>query len=91
MNDADETYSPMTVAEFDALLLASVERRAAENARMREETHLLQALLERKQHLVVRLETTFAELQAEQDAINAEVRRLLTPEERCSFAGHAAS
>ena len=89
MENATETPA-MTAAEFDARLLASVERRAAENAQVRAETRALQTLLERKQRLVAHLEATLAEMQAEQETINAEVRRLLTPDEQRAFAGQLA-
>lgn len=90
MSDAPEPPM-MTAAEFDARLLANTERRATENEKARQETQLLQSLLERKQRLVTRLEATLAELQAEQETINTEVRRLLTPEEQRHFAGHSAT
>ena len=89
MNNIAEA-SPTTAAAFDTRLLESVERRTAENAQVRAETRALQTLLERKQRLVAHLEVTLAEMQAEQEMINAEVRRLLTPDEQRAFAGYVA-
>ena len=89
MNDTAETPA-MTAAAFDARLLESVERRTAENAQVRAETRTLQSLLERKQRLVAHLEAALAEMQAEQETINAEVSRLLTPDEQRAFAGQFA-
>ena len=54
----------MTAAEFDEHILAANARIATKNAQMREGTHALQALVQRKQALVVRLEETLAELKA---------------------------
>jgi anti-sigma-K factor RskA len=87
MQTEDEVILPtMTAAEFDQRIVAANERRAVENAKMRQETHALEQLIERKLRLVARLEATLAEMQAEQETINAEVRRLLTPEEQAIFA-----
>jgi uncharacterized protein YlxW (UPF0749 family) len=86
-NEDEEMILPtMTADEFDKRIVAANERRASENAKMREETRALQELVERKLRLVARLEATLAEMQAEQETINAEVRRLLTPEEQAVFA-----
>lgn len=78
----------MTAAEFDASLLANLERVAAKNEQIRAQTRTLRDLLERKQRLAARLETTLTEMITEQETINIEISRLLTSEEQRTFAGH---
>lgn len=77
----------MTVSEFDARIRSSNERLTVENEQVRVETRALVTLLERKQRLVARLETTLAEFKTEQEMINAELRRLLTLEEQILVMG----
>ncbi len=78
----------MTAAEFDASLLANLERVAARNEQIRAQTRTLRDLLERKQRLAARLETTLTKMITEQETINIEISRLLTSEEQRTFAGH---
>jgi hypothetical protein len=89
-DDAEFIPTQLTAAELDARLDKASDRRAAESARIREETRVLQTLLERKRRLAARMQATLAELQAEQETINAEVRRLLTPEEQTLFQRNAS-
>jgi hypothetical protein len=89
MENDDEEFvsSRLTVAELDARIEADTERRARQSEIFRAENRALEALIERKRHLNTRLEATLAELRAEQGAIDAEVRRLLTPEEVAQVTG----
>lgn len=84
--DAEFVPTPLTAAELDARILAASERRTEVNAKVRAETRDLLALVERKRRLIARSEQILVELQEEQEAIHAEVKRLLTPEEQVNFA-----
>lgn len=71
----------MTIAEFDARLEQANERIRQETQGLKEQNYVLRELLERRRRFAERLAQTLAELEAEQEAMDAEIRRLLSPEE----------
>lgn len=81
MDSEDYIPSKMTAAEFDALLIAAGDRLGSETEELKRRNAVLRQLLEEKRRFAVRLEQTLNELQAEQERIDEEVRRLLSPDE----------
>lgn len=91
INDDEEvTLATMTVAEFDERIHAANERLAAEAEAMREQNKILHGLVAQYRDYLARLEITLGELQAERERMDAEVRRLLSPEEQATLRLTAA-
>ena len=71
----------MAVPEFDAQLEQANERIRQETQGLKEQNHVLRDLLERRRNFAARLEQTLAKLNGERKAMDAEIRRLLSPGE----------
>ena len=86
MRSDEENLSPLTsAAEFDERIYAANDRLAVETDVLREQNQSLHDLVARYQNYAARLEKTLVELQSEQAVMDAEVRRLLSPEEQAAL------